>query len=1069
VNATTLTPGQYVVYVIVIDSNLNTASSLVNVNVVPADVFTILNEDQNFEPASFPYNATIPLLSSGQMGTGAVTWSLIPAITTMPGASIAAASLTFSLTAFGSWTVGVSATDSFGNVVNKVLVFQVLSSAVYQLVDGQVELKVTAPVTKVGVQSFSLSVTDSNNTVATQTFNYTVAPPVSSIDISEYSFDHYWGAGDTTTVALPVFGDLSGFSFGELSLPSLSDGLTVSFDALDAIVEIGGPPALFQNTELAIPIAVMQGGIQVATITREYTLLSHNGTNNLGQFACYTKPYFVGDSVGLNPLKPFFNSPTVSKPAGAVVSIPFGSALPAGLSLDANTGLIYGTIVSTFSGSCTLQYNDSNNTALGTVSIYWDIQQNSFSLLDNLTDGQIQQAYNGSLLINGASSFALASVGVYRGRLPAGLSLTISSNQQAVNLTGVPQEAGQFDLWIQVVNNSGSTSCVYHRLLIEYIPVLSVLTTSLPPLTTGVFYQQVLQGFGGIHPYTWSLNPASPVLPAGLSLTSSGVLSGTPTGSSYNQTILVNLTDSRSPAVVSSQGLPLVMDNSLKISTTALPNIIPGQWYSFQLSATGGTGSYSWSLPVSGFTLPAGITFSSTTGVFTGVFSGVPTPNYSSSVTITVTSGSSTQTKVFTLATGTAELLIDTSGVGLINRGNPYQGILRSFNAVQPPVQWQVTPNSPNVLPAGLSLQANSGDNGVTAIISGTSVVKADGSTGYPQIPITVSAVDSAQNSAQTFLLLTTTSSLAITTPALPIATVGGIYNVTLNATGGAPPYTWDVDPTSPNTLAGSGMTLTSAGVLSGSGVSVMSPNILFRVRDSLTPANADSQMLALKIVSSTLAIATTALLQAEANRTYTMQLVATGGTGSYSWSITGGQLPLGLTLNPASGLISGLTQVVGTTSLTLTISDTVNQISITLPLVVTNGLALLSGIDYIQGGTPTNSLGFVGLNGVVSAINPCPNLSFFVVATGVVSTAPESIVVSLPTGFSYTISKLTGGVAYIQLAGGFNTYPLGSNSITVIVNDAGVVVTNSFSWTVYNDGVLSAAPTNTLPVRTLA
>jgi hypothetical protein len=248
-----------------------------------------------------------------------------------------------------------------------------------------------------------------------------------------------------------------------------------------------------------------------------------------------------------------------------------------------------------------------------------------------------------------------------------------------------------------------------------------------------------------------------------------------------------------------------------------------------------------------------------------------------------------------------------------------------------------------------------------------------------------------------------------------------------------------------------------------------MSPNILFRVRDSLTPANADSQMLALKIVSSTLAIATTALLQAEANRTYTMQLVATGGTGSYSWSITGGQLPLGLTLNPASGLISGLTQVVGTTSLTLTISDTVNQISITLPLVVTNGLALLSGIDYIQGGTPTNSLGFVGLNGVVSAINPCPNLSFFVVATGVVSTAPESIVVSLPTGFSYTLSKLTGGVAYIQLAGGFNTYPLGSNSITVIVNDAGVVVTNSFSWTVYNDGVLSAAPTNTLPVRTLA
>jgi len=57
---------------------------------------------------------------------------------------------------------------------------------------------------------------------------------------------------------------------------------------------------------------------------------------------------------------------------------------------------------------------------------------------------------------------------------------------------------------------------------------LAVQTTSLPEGTAGVHYQATLQAAGGVAPYSWSLISGS--LPAGLSLSNSGVISGTPTG-----------------------------------------------------------------------------------------------------------------------------------------------------------------------------------------------------------------------------------------------------------------------------------------------------------------------------------------------------------------------------------------------------------------------------------------------------------------------------------------------------------------------------------------------------------
>lgn len=74
----------------------------------------------------------------------------------------------------------------------------------------------------------------------------------------------------------------------------------------------------------------------------------------------------------------------------------------------------------------------------------------------------------------------------------------------------------------------------------------------------------------------------------------------------------------------------------------------------------------------------------------------------------------------------------------------------------------------------------------------------------------------------------------------------------------------------------------------------------------------------------------------------YNTSLDATGGTGAHTWSITSGALPNGLSLNPATGAITGTPQVGsnGTTSLTIRVEDSgTPQQSAQKPLSTTIGL----------------------------------------------------------------------------------------------------------------------------------
>lgn len=70
------------------------------------------------------------------------------------------------------------------------------------------------------------------------------------------------------------------------------------------------------------------------------------------------------------------------------------------------------------------------------------------------------------------------------------------------------------------------------------------------------------------------------------------------------------------------------------------------------------------------------------------------------------------------------------------------------------------------------------------------------------------------------------------------------------------------------------------------------------------------------------LAITNAASAEAVQGQAFTLPLAATGGTSPYTWAVTGGGLPPGLALNPASGLLAGTATASGAATVTVTVSD---------------------------------------------------------------------------------------------------------------------------------------------------
>lgn len=118
---------------------------------------------------------------------------------------------------------------------------------------------------------------------------------------------------------------------------------------------------------------------------------------------------------------------------------------------------------------------------------------------------------------------------------------------------------------VRVISTGGLVTSSAATLTVTNPPTIS--TTSLSSGTVGTAYSQTLSASGGTSPYTWSVS--SGTLPGGLSLSSAGVLSGTPTAAgTFSFTAMV--TDSASSTATQSLSMSVVEPLSSWLSSYSL-------------------------------------------------------------------------------------------------------------------------------------------------------------------------------------------------------------------------------------------------------------------------------------------------------------------------------------------------------------------------------------------------------------------------------------------------------------------------------------------------------------------
>ena len=171
-------------------------------------------------------------------------------------------------------------------------------------------------------------------------------------------------------------------------------------------------------------------------------------------------------------------------------------ALPAGLTLNASTGTIMGT--PTLGGTYTFEVGitDGETSASRQYTISVEVEIQTTELVNGVKDRAYQEQLEGSVgLIWGVES----------GELPAGLTLT-----SAGLLSGTPTEGGSYTFTVSATSGTKTATREYSiEIYTQDVPVTSVI---------------------------WSAEN----LPEGLSLSQSGVLSGTPTTLGlYTSTITV--------------------------------------------------------------------------------------------------------------------------------------------------------------------------------------------------------------------------------------------------------------------------------------------------------------------------------------------------------------------------------------------------------------------------------------------------------------------------------------------------------------------------------------------------
>lgn len=312
----------------------------------------------------------------------------------------------------------------------------------------------------------------------------------------------------------------------------------------------------------------------------------------------------------------------------------------------------------------------------------------AFNILQEpLPTGAVGQPYSYQFKVTSDDPVSNVNFKIVRGALPPGLVLGSGGK-----VSGTPTQAGGWEFDMQACLGS---SCSERTFSIGILVRLFVTTESLPPATVGVAYSvQLIADGGGTQ--TWSLSAGT--LPTGITLSKTGLLSGTPTALGQTE-FTVRVTDGN--VRYDTKSLRLAVVAPVAIAPIKQPPAAVGSDFRLAITATGGVGPYTWSV-APGITLPRGLALDPAAGVIAGI------PRAAGSFPITVaaadTSGSSA-TLDLTLVIAARLAILTRSLLPSARVGRTYATRILTRGGIAP-VRFAITEGAP---PPGLRFDRKTG------------------------------------------------------------------------------------------------------------------------------------------------------------------------------------------------------------------------------------------------------------------------------------------------------------------------------------------------------------------------
>ncbi|MGJ4996312.1 putative Ig domain-containing protein [Bradyrhizobium sp. HKCCYLS3077] len=660
-------------------------------------------------------------------------------------------------------------------------------------------------------------------------------------------------------------------------------------------------------------------------------------------------------------------TPVTGSGGAAPLTYGVSPSLPAGLSFNTSSGAITGTpTVTSGATTYTVTVTDANS---ATAS-------NTFSLTVNGAVTATQSVASKTLTQNAAAtSFTPVTGGggtpsytySVSPSLPSGLTLSGSTGA----ITGTPTAvSGSQTYTITVTDANSATASNTFTLAVNgaVTATQSVASKTLTRNAAATSFTPVT-GSGGTPSLTYSVSPS---LPAGLALsTSTGAITGTPTVTSGASTYTITVTDANNATASNTFSLTVNSAVTATQSISAATVTVNTAITSFT-PITGGGGTSPLSYGISP-TLPAGLSFNTSTGQV----SGTPTAVSSTTTyTVTVTDANNGT------ASNTFQLTVNgplSATQAIASKAVTQNAAVTSFTPVTalggtPSYTYSISPS----LPTGLALSTSSG------AITGTPTVTS-GATTYT---VTVTDANSA-TASNTFSL--TVNSAVTATQAIASKVVTANHAVTaftpVTGGGGTTPYTYSVSPSLPAGLAIN----SSTGSISGTPTTASgATTYTVTVTDAANATATNTFSLTVSgSVAATTAVPSTTLPYNQPATPFT-PVTGSGGTGALTYAVSP-TLPTGLSFNTSNGQISGTPTVpTPATTFTVTVTDTNSATaSSTFSLTVNGPVAATTAV-------PSTTL---PINQAVTPFAP-------ITGSGGTGALTYAVSPGLPTGLSFNTSN---------------------------------------------------------------